>query len=750
MSEEKRPRTVTIFGAGVAGLTVAHELAERGFAVTVVDPAFREELPPQGIDRGIGGMARSQYAATHPLLGRPTDENQIRRAWSIDKFLCNDILRFDQETKKPVDPEYAENVIERVVDLLLELRKAAALTARADAWKSQLQIVIPGPDTNAWLGEAVKTAIARRLSDMKEPAELSDGIAITSLTVEEAVAQGISSEKLNGWAYFLVSRLDLFPGEHGFRFFPSFYRHLYDTMARTPLLTRRAHESAMSSTLDNLRPSDGLGFARAGKTKSFMVERRKIESMETARKYILLLLRELDYSLEDIQRVGIRLLEYMTSSTERRAKEYEDLSWGKFVRQELYSTVARKHIEYGPAMSAALRGSLSDARTQGNISVQLVMDQFRVDGRPDCLLNGPTTIAWLDHWHTYLCQQGVSFVRGKLEDFTVVGSKIEPKLRSGTLPTTDFYVLALSLPAAVSASEKMIERAGKLLPTDNDFAKTLAFGLTSRSRLDADVALAGPAGPLQHLSGIQYYFDVEMSFWRGHTQYLDSEWGLTSIAQPQFWGRRRDGSDAYRGILSVDIGIWDREYNGKSAWQCSPDEIAELAWAQIVDHHDDAFKERFGDEQHIPRPIAYAIDANLRFGGGGVEEDATPFLVNRTGAYRGRPGKVPDVTSGSKQISAYEVWNKQWVMAGTFLQTYTRLTSMEGANESGRHAANAILNVASAGGDRATIWDPEDCELPDLKFLRDVDAIRFREGKSHLVRALGVDSLVDSAPFPFG
>ena len=45
---------------------------------------------------------------------------------------------------------------------------------------------------------------------------------------------------------------------------------------------------------------------------------------------------------------------------------------------------------------------------------------------------------------------------------------------------------------------------------------------------------SGRRGPLQHLSGIQYYFDTDVRIWRGHTQYLDSEWGLTSIAQSLF------------------------------------------------------------------------------------------------------------------------------------------------------------------------------------------------------------------------
>ena len=45
--------SVAIFGAGVAGLTVAHELRDRGFDVTVYEA-----------DATVGGKAATQY---HPI-----------------------------------------------------------------------------------------------------------------------------------------------------------------------------------------------------------------------------------------------------------------------------------------------------------------------------------------------------------------------------------------------------------------------------------------------------------------------------------------------------------------------------------------------------------------------------------------------------------------------------------------------------------------------------------------------------------
>src|ERR687889_374802 len=52
-------------------------------------------------------------------------------------------------------------------------------------------------------------------------------------------------------------RQDL-PGEHGFRFFPGFYRHLPDTMARIPAANGRG------TVKDHLRGATRILFAQRG------------------------------------------------------------------------------------------------------------------------------------------------------------------------------------------------------------------------------------------------------------------------------------------------------------------------------------------------------------------------------------------------------------------------------------------------------------------------------------------------------
>src|SRR6185369_16202073 len=54
-------------------------------------------------------------------------------------------------------------------------------------------------------------------------------------------------------------RADL-PGEHGFRFFPGFYKHVTDTMRRIPF-------GAHGNTFENLRVATRVLLARAGQTE---------------------------------------------------------------------------------------------------------------------------------------------------------------------------------------------------------------------------------------------------------------------------------------------------------------------------------------------------------------------------------------------------------------------------------------------------------------------------------------------------
>ncbi len=70
-------RTISIFGGGISGLTIAHELIERGFKVIVYE-----------LTNTIGGMAKS---IREPTINVPT-EHSWRGYWPFYKN-CFDILK---------------------------------------------------------------------------------------------------------------------------------------------------------------------------------------------------------------------------------------------------------------------------------------------------------------------------------------------------------------------------------------------------------------------------------------------------------------------------------------------------------------------------------------------------------------------------------------------------------------------------------------------------------------------------------
>src|ERR1700722_20034200 len=81
------------------------------------------------------------------------------------------------------------------------------------------------------------------------------------------------------------------PGEHGFRFFPGFYRHVIDTMRRIPY-------GANGNAADNLRVATRILLARAGLNEITWVA-RKPSNLPDLRTFLIELLTPLGVPTED-------------------------------------------------------------------------------------------------------------------------------------------------------------------------------------------------------------------------------------------------------------------------------------------------------------------------------------------------------------------------------------------------------------------------------------------------------------------
>lgn len=560
---------------------------------------------------------------------------------------------------------------------------------------------------------------------------------------------------------------DWLPGEHGFRFFPSFYRHLFDSMGRIPLLEDTPlHDESPRSVIDNLVETSmqalyALDPDDPGDARVAAVPREPIASVTRLLDTLRDTLATTGTTLTDTARLMLRLFQYMTSSSARRAAEYEHRSWSDFIGPGAFSDAFARLLETAPLSLVGLRSHDADARTFGNVTVQLLVDQLLPRPRTDATMNAPTTLGWFLPWRRYLEAQGVVFRRAALT--ALVPTKVGVSRGGVTVEEQQLWAEIRTEPTEVDpGSPELLLRDYLVLalPATEAAAIVRAAGLTDwfdGRQLLAALDVANPAPPasgrhsvgylgadLAHLSGVQFYFDADLRCIDGHALYLDAPWRLSAISQPQFWDQQRGWWDGYRGLLSVDVADWATPYTGggaNTAWDSTRADVAKLVWRQVAERVPAARR------QALPQPIVFHLDENIVLdpATGRPTWNRTPLLLTRVGRYPERPGRLDP-----RGYAVYGVTDGptlglgRLVMAGTHLQTHTRLTTMEAANESARHAVNGILEAEGFRGARCRIWDIEDPDtlgLPDLRSLVDLDAELHRRGLPHLIEILDLDAV---------
>jgi len=735
-------KQVTIFGAGIAGLTAAHELIERGYRVEVYEAAEADPVQERlyGEVCAIGGLARTRWAWI-PQSGQSVDRLAAQPMPNVRfKVICFEEGSTDLDGKATT----------RIGEIAAQLAKIPHVQEPITIAVLGFSREPSGPPIEPKDGfDPSKPPSADDRLDLRRAWVVANELAKTKNEKVRFVVRGMGLGRADDWTRpakerdyvdFQVEE-DIVPGEHGFRFFPSCYRNLFDTMSRTPVADERSavYYETPRTVLDNIVAADVHGVAREKPKKSCTLSRRPAASLQEIFDVGKQLLDAMECTPADIARHQVKLFKYMTSCRERRAQEYEYQSWFEFMEGERFSPDFQRIFDTTGQITLAARASECDARTYGNMSVQLFLNQVLPASRIDGTLNGPTSVAWLNHWRRYLETQGVEFHRGKLERFVVdpegkprpvvhetrreqsTDDAPYPLLTSyRTALMRDYYVVAIPL----AELRDVIEKEPALRCADFDKIRNLDLG---------DTSVANPTGMLRHLRGVQYFLETDGGFVRGHTNYLDSPWALSSIAQPQFWLHKRGWWDGYRGLLSVDIGNWHVEgqhATRKVAWEASGKEIANEVWGQV--------RATIADQTSIPDSfLAYHVDTEEEDGDDEEKEggkrkkrdDDDAYLVTRPGEYPTRPGRLD-------RKLGYEVHFGNLVLAGTHMATYTRLTTMEAANESGRHAVNGILHADKFHGAGCQIWNPEECEPRDLTLLKDLDRKLVELGLPHFVDIL--------------
>ena len=471
-------------------------------------------------------------------------------------------------------------------------------------------------------------------------------------------------------------------------------------MARIP-------EPGGGTVADRLRATTESAIALADATTWFRFSRQPVKKPYDILESLQLFFQDLDFDQGDVALFAAKVIEYFTSSPERRLGQYEAISWWQFLDGDRYSQKFQRELRAVPRTMVAMDPKNGSALTVGDVSMQLFLDYTSSGTQNDRTMGGPTSQMWIDPWIALLAQKGVGLHLGaNLASFELVGNSISGvKLGDGTTITADYYVLAVPIDAAI--------------PLITPQMATLCTQLKTLAAKD-------PNAVVGWMSGIQYFLYEDVPMVRGHTFYPDSPWALTSISQPQFWRdlglfRRLYGDGQVGGLISVDISVWDQPgtFIPKAAKDCTRDEIAQEVWAQLKAGVNGAT----AGEQTLVDEVRHSYHLDDDIDTATIPPtNRSRLLIHPPGSWQYRPDASTDIPN--------------LMLAGDYIRTYTNLATMEGANEAARRAVNAILDSEASTADRAGVWPLVE---PDVfEPWKALDRRLFEHGKPHIFELMGI------------
>ncbi|MBP2472737.1 uncharacterized protein with NAD-binding domain and iron-sulfur cluster [Crossiella equi] len=485
------------------------------------------------------------------------------------------------------------------------------------------------------------------------------------------------------------------PGEHGFRFFPGFYRNLPDTMRRIPF------PGNSGGVHDNLVDASVFRLSRTGGRFDLFVPLKlplpSLDPLLLLPALIALLDTTLRLPLWEVTHFANRLAVYLTSGDERRLGQWERTGWWDFIGAGTRSAEYQRVLGVGlTRLLVAVRAEEASTYTVGKILEAFLNTALGrgSDGVVDRVLNAPSNEAWIDPWVAHLRSLGVVFRSGTATRLAYGGGRVTGvTLADGSALSADFYVCAVP-----------VERA---LP------------LWGPELLAADPRLAAVANlRSEWMNGVMFYLRRTLPLVHGHVSYVDTPWALTSVSQAQFWrpgafGRYGDGT--VRDCLSTIISSWDTPgvLHGKTARFCTPGELVEEIWAQLSASLEDTGERLLRREDLHSAFIDPAVTGLGSPGGARSDE---PLLVNPVGSWQHRPDAATAVPN--------------LALAGDYVRNDVNLATMEGANEAGRAAANAVLAASGSSAPPVRLFTLY--KAPELAGLQAEDTRRYRAGLPNL------------------
>jgi geranylgeranyl pyrophosphate synthase/uncharacterized protein with NAD-binding domain and iron-sulfur cluster len=483
------------------------------------------------------------------------------------------------------------------------------------------------------------------------------------------------------------------PGEHGFRFFPGFYKHVIDTMRRIPTADGR-------TVADHLVPTTRVGVTQYDRPTFHipaMFPRTPGDAGTILRDMLLTFGSVTDLTPQDLAHFGARIWQILTSCQERRLGEYERTGWWDFVGAEERSSAYQKFLASGITRSlVAAKARTASTRTIGDIFVQLMLTVVNpLAGSTDRVLDGPTNAVWIDPWLEYLRSRGVDYrfnseVEGVMFDGQRVTGVATCENGARTVLAADYYIFAVPLERVV--------------------------GLVNDGLVAADPRLANLrklAPNMEWMNGIQYFLKRDVALTHGHVIHIDTEWALTSISQLQFWRSlsvEDFGDSDVRAVLSVDVSDWTVPgSNGRPAMRCSREEVVRETWNQLKRSINQGEALLRDEDFH-----SWFLDADIDSDPDKPDclSNAEPLLVNLAETWQLRP----EASTGIANL----------FLASDYVRTHTDLATMESANEAARRAVNGLLDAVDFAGPRCALWPLHEPEI--LAPWRLHDAARYKAG----------------------
>lgn len=494
------------------------------------------------------------------------------------------------------------------------------------------------------------------------------------------------------------------------------------------------------------------------------------------------------------------MLQVVGACPRRRYEELEQRNWWDFINAWRLSDAFQVSLATGLTRSfVATRAEHMSARTGGSILAQLLYDVnpwFEREAAADRILDGPTSEVWITPWIEHLESLGVDInrIESRHGRPTYEGARVSvERLTAGSrggapvIETVDVRIEGPP-PAGVAADPIGPPR---MVGLDDEFDQVVlaTSGLAARQilanspgviRLDrpATSGMAVAPNPLLDLggqpslsglfsldygwmSGIVFHLKAGGAIRGGHLLCLDSPWALTAIEQRRHWRpefiSEADGSS----ILSVNVSDWfTAGLNGLPARKVSEAELRAEVWRQLDAHIPD-----LPDRRHLAGALidlaiedpdqAEPLAAPSTFASvGPIPEDdllvahkphvseaalerfvaienlpadnAERLLVNTAGSWDDRPSTVTGITN--------------LLMAGDHVRSHADFASMEAACETGRWAAREIVERLRVDGhDGPELHEvpcPEPLDEPAaisgaVAVLRRLDRVAYRLGLPH-------------------